>query len=689
MTGPLVESEGDQEQVVTNEDKTASEEFDFGFLDDDDSRHHKDVWDESDHSDNDDKKNQLQTQDTAITGEEGEEEKDTFNIPYHWHETTVTFSHARIRDYLKIEGDPSTRRWLDSSVVPDNLNTARLFYENINWIKHLIEIDFCRIPKAAAVQLARQLSTLFYGSQGLLQTCFEARNDSMKAWCGASEFIKTCFSVSKFSTLVRKIIGDYVEEEQRSWALSAVESARKLFQPLMAACVRRWLTKKGWDDPDYLDKSERVVWIIYACITMRDDGNNEGSVEIFNSDNVLRHIALDTLESLANIEPVPKSAHFYAGLAWIMMQAKENDLYYAGDIFNKLGKMAQELQDDSLYETMEASVKSARNLNSDTIANRQPIWLADQLAEWQYHYAPDPQESVETWEKIVTLVEQSNEVVQQSQNWFRSKAAGFLSMTYFNAAKSNFNAGKDASVHIAKMENLAQHKQRGKRYYRASYPALILGLWLHEYIKAREEVWRACIRPSVKQALYMLSDEDPWNDQEAYSQLGKALFAAGDMLNGSIAYGVSAKPLEDRRKALEQHERERDVHKIDVAVNESMLNEAETGEQQGERNNEDTSNHQNTETDNFRAFGEDIGELEEAKDSHQNSYEKGSAQEERRTGGENTAGPQNNEHKGTDTGSDEAIGDGKAEEEEEEGDNNDDNDDNDEEDESAKSVNPK
>ncbi|KAL8780983.1 MAG: hypothetical protein Q9213_006212 [Squamulea squamosa] len=847
MTGPFVESEGDQEQVLINEeDKTASEESDFGFLDDDDSRHDKDLWDESDHSDDDDNENQMQTRDTAITGK-GEVEKDTFNIPYHWHETTVTFSHARIRDYLKTEGDPSTRRWHDSSVVPDNLNTARhdivlaffqiidtnitdthgvyslKSYANVNWIKHLVEIDFCRIPKAAAVQLARKLSTLFYGGQGLLRTSFEACN----------EFIKTWFSVSKFSTLVRKIIGDYVEdvdEDQRSWAISAAQSARKLFQPLMAACVRTWLNKKGWDDPNYLDKSERVVWIIYACSTLTDDGNNEGSVEIFNTENGFWNIALDDLESLANIEPVPKSAHFYAGLAWIMMEAEEDiytdraveyfkkalellpggwvameglarcygdnrgeydtaihwmedairslpqtdglsgidfyletrisdwklqlgddqesveiaqisyeaskgftygtgtasdssilrsikhyiealyrtgqytrivellrdldaretlelntslwtiflqyqtDEYYAGDIFNKLGKMTQELQDDSLHEIMKASVKNVTYLNSNTIADYQPIWLADQLAEWQYYYAPDPQESVEIWEKIVTLVDQSNEVVQQSQNWFRSKAAGFLSMIFFNAAKSNFNAGKDASVHVAKIENLAQHKQGGKRYYRASYPALILGLWLHEYIKAGEEVWKACIRPSVKQAIYMLSDEDPWNDQDAYSQLGKALFAAGDILNGSIAYGVTMKPLEDHRKVLEQQEKEQGIYKIDVAVNEPTLIEAEAREQQGERHNEDTSDHQTRETD--IPFGEDIGELEEAKDSHQNTYEKGIAQEERSTGGEHIGEPDNNEHKGTNTGFDDAIGDSKAEAEaEEEGDNNDDDDD--------------
>lgn len=54
-----------------------------------------------------------------------------------------------------------------------------------------------------------------------------------------------------------------------------------------------------------------------------DDGSNESSVDIFNVDNGFRNIPLDILVSLANSEPVPKSAHYYAGLAWIMMEAEE------------------------------------------------------------------------------------------------------------------------------------------------------------------------------------------------------------------------------------------------------------------------------------------------------------------------------------------------------------------------------
>lgn len=282
VTGPYVEPEGDQQQPETNDDDISNDEPDFDFLDHDDGSHGEEAGDGTDRTDIDND-GQSQTEDTAITSQQ--EEEDMFNIPPHWHENTVTFSHARIRDYLKTEGDPSTRRWHDISVVPDDLNRTRLgivlalfqlldtniadtydvqpleLYAKTNWVKHLEEIEFSRIPKEAAVQMARQLSTLFYGGQRLLQTSFEARN----------EFIETWFTVSKYSSLVRKIMGDSaedVEDDQKEWALSAAKSARTLFQPLMVACASTWLTKKGWDDDAYLDKSEGEVWIMYACSTL-------------------------------------------------------------------------------------------------------------------------------------------------------------------------------------------------------------------------------------------------------------------------------------------------------------------------------------------------------------------------------------------------------------------------------------
>ena len=237
---------------------------------------------------------------------------------------------------------------------------------------------------------------------------------------------------------------------------------------------------------------------------------------------------------------------------WTVFLRAQYEPYFNVSIFDKIGKITRVEKNDALQDLMRISIKNTFKLDFESIAEDQPTWLATKAAEWQYHYAPRSEESIELWEEIVRLVDQSNEVVQQCQAWYRTRAAKFLSMMFFDAAIVYHKAGEDVAVHIQKLETLASHRQGNKKYYRASYPALILGLWLHEHGKAKEDVWRSCIRPSIKQAIYLLSDQDPWNDQDAYSQLGKALLAADDILNASIALGITMKPIEDRRAMQQQ-----------------------------------------------------------------------------------------------------------------------------------------
>ena len=246
---------------------------------------------------------------------------------------------------------------------------------------------------------------------------------------------------------------------------------------------------------------------------------------------------------------------------WTSFLQAQYYIEYENSVFNKVGKITRVVKSDALQSFMEASIKRSINLDADSIAEDQVVWLADQAAEWQYSYALRPEESIELWESIITLVDQSNGIVQRSQTFYRTRAAEFLSMMYLDAAKVVRNNGGDASAHVSKLENLANHKQGSKRYYRASYPALVLGMWLHEFGQAEEEVWRACIRPSIKQALYLLSDEDPWNDQLAYAQLGKALLLAGDTLNASIALGVTTKPLDEQGNSPQQSSDEENVNR--------------------------------------------------------------------------------------------------------------------------------
>ena len=251
---------------------------------------------------------------------------------------------------------------------------------------------------------------------------------------------------------------------------------------------------------------------------------------------------------------------------WTSFMQAQYDPWYNNHIFGKIGKIARAVESDALQHFMRASIKKSINLDADSITQDESVWLADQAATWQYSYALQPEESIELWDNLVALVDQSSGIIQQSQAFSRTKAAGFLSMMYFDAAKNSCNNREDASVHISKLESLASHRQGSKQYYRASYPALVFGMWLHEYAKAEEEVWRACIRPSIKQALYLLSDEDPWNDQRAYAQLGQALLLAGDTLNACIALGITTKPLEEQCNSPQQSDHEQNIKQNDLEL---------------------------------------------------------------------------------------------------------------------------
>ena len=265
---------------------------------------------------------------------------------------------------------------------------------------------------------------------------------------------------------------------------------------------------------------------------------------------------IELLYELDNTETREQDTSLWTSFLQAQYYAEYNNF-----VFDKVGNITRVVKSDALQNFMEASIKKSINLDADSIAEDEAIWLAAQAAEWQYSYALRPEESIELWESIITLVDQSNGIVQQSQAFYRTRAAEFLSMMYLDAAKVARDNGGDASVHVSKLENLANHKQGSKRYYRASYPALVLGMWLHEFGQAEEEVWRACIRPSIKQALYLLSDEDPWNDQRAYAQLGQALLLAGDTLNASIALGVTTKPLDGQSNSAQQPSDEENVNR--------------------------------------------------------------------------------------------------------------------------------
>lgn len=276
VTGPLAGLEQYEEEVRRFPDDSTSEEDQFDFLK------------EGDLEGPDDDPEGVQSLTDEFVPTVSGANQDPVSIPSHWYQTTITFAHARIRDYLTIQANPSMRRWDDCAIVPADLNLTRLSivhhllnilstdiaeehsvhslkaYAKTFWVKHLEELDFTRIDEPDAVHLARKLSELFQSGQRMLEMC-SRENDAW--WTPGHQFLDTWFSTSRYSGLVREIITKHLEgldDQEQDWFSSVIRSARALFQPLITACARKWLTKSGWDDIAYLDKSEPEVCVMYA-----------------------------------------------------------------------------------------------------------------------------------------------------------------------------------------------------------------------------------------------------------------------------------------------------------------------------------------------------------------------------------------------------------------------------------------
>lgn len=102
----------------------------------------------------------------------------------------------------------------------------------------------------------------------------------------------------------------------------ASTSVPQLLNPLAVTASKTWLTKKGWGDPAYLDKSEFQVWFLIGYRSLDEQGNISQQLSNWKSarDGHFRSISADEIEELANWAQLPKTAHWYTGLGWILFE---------------------------------------------------------------------------------------------------------------------------------------------------------------------------------------------------------------------------------------------------------------------------------------------------------------------------------------------------------------------------------
>ncbi|KAI9763739.1 MAG: hypothetical protein M1840_009136 [Geoglossum simile] len=158
-------------------------------------------------------------------------------------------------------------------------------------------------------------------------------------------------------------------------------------------------------------------------------------------------------------------------------------------------------------------------------------WLEMCLAWISYTYNHDEERAIHIWEKIMKTFSASK--VETEMGGAKVKASICLARHWFQVAQEAEKGSLLAQKYVDKLERLTKSKvQTTSAFISTNTSSIILGLWYR--LDGRLEEARACFQPHVKEALQILSDDDPENDKEGYFKLAAVFIAAGDDEN-SIA----------------------------------------------------------------------------------------------------------------------------------------------------------
>lgn len=116
-----------------------------------------------------------------------------------------------------------------------------------------------------------------------------------------------------------------ISEVEKIWMRDASVSVPELLKPLAMMAGKLWLTKEGWGDEAYFDKSEFQVWFLKGYRSMDEHGkiSEDLSNWIWARDGDFASMSADEIEDLAEWTQLPKTTHWYTGLGWILCEANE------------------------------------------------------------------------------------------------------------------------------------------------------------------------------------------------------------------------------------------------------------------------------------------------------------------------------------------------------------------------------
>lgn len=118
-----------------------------------------------------------------------------------------------------------------------------------------------------------------------------------------------------------------ITEFEKNWMRHASVSVPELLKPLAMMAGKIWLTKNGWGDEAYFDKSEFQVWFLKGYRSLDEHGKISENLSnwIWARDGDFPSMSAVEIEGLAGWTQLPKTTHWYTGLGWILYEANKSE----------------------------------------------------------------------------------------------------------------------------------------------------------------------------------------------------------------------------------------------------------------------------------------------------------------------------------------------------------------------------
>lgn len=193
--------------------------------------------------------------------------------------------------------------------------------------------------------------------------------------------------------------------------------------------------------------------------------------------------------------------------------------------------------DPDLENLLQDSFKRVAYVDTASKPRWNDLRLATRSANFLLRHFRDVTGATKIYTSILSVIDSNDESYLERMRPIRRQAAAFISFCHFTKA---------VEAKLSKQSRYSQAAERlrslallDKRQYRASYSALLYGVWLRDYRQKSPKLWKPLIEPSIKEAIQKLHDDDPWNDDDGYTQLGEALMMGNDRENAAIAFGIA------------------------------------------------------------------------------------------------------------------------------------------------------